>query len=103
MNVGSWEGTCGSIRDTSNGTPASDAMASVYAHEIVEAATSPQWNGYYFNDNGEENADRCAWQFGDLLPGSSNANMQLGSKKYKIQLNWKRNTTDSRPGCVSYY
>ena len=78
-------------------------MASVYAHEIVEAATSPQWNGYYFDDNGEENADRCAWQFGTLLPGSSNANMQLGSRKYKIQLNWRRRYAGYEPGCVNSY
>jgi hypothetical protein len=102
VNVGLSSGACGSLVGTSNGAPASDAMVSVYAHEIVEAASDPELDAYFFM-NGMENADMCAWMFGSYLPGSVNANMQLGTKKYLVQQNWKRRTPASEPGCVSSF
>ena len=38
-------------------------MASVIAHELVEAVSDPQLNAWY-DRRGYENADKCAWTFG---------------------------------------
>ncbi|CAI7904575.1 unnamed protein product [Closterium sp. NIES-54] len=38
-----------------------DALLSVFAHELAEAASSP-FVGTWFDEQGEENADKCAWK-----------------------------------------
>ena len=45
-----------------NSNPPADAMASVFAHELVEMITDPLLNAWY-DRLGEENADKCAWTF----------------------------------------
>lgn len=72
-----------------NGSPGADAMASVVAHELQEATTDPDVNAWYDN-NGWENADKCAWTFGTVQTASngSDYNMTLGSRQYLIQQNW---------------
>ncbi len=53
-----------SVQTTSpNGNAGADAMASIIAHELEEAATDPQLNAWY-DRRGYENADKCAWTFG---------------------------------------
>jgi hypothetical protein len=66
-----------------------DGMASVIAHELSEAVTDPQLNAWYDSD-GEENADKCAFTYGDLYstPNGAAANVRLGSRDYLIQRNW---------------
>lgn len=71
-----------------NGNPAGDAMLSVYAHEVAEAATDPELNAWY-DINGEENADKCAWTFGSRLSKHPSANMKMGDKYFLIQRNWR--------------
>jgi hypothetical protein len=46
-----------------NGNAGVDAMLSVIAHELEEAATDPVFNGWW-DGAGYENADKCAWTFG---------------------------------------
>ena len=71
-----------------------DGMVSVVAHELEEANTDPNLNAWY-DANGAENADKCAWTFGQnptlagngayynmTLPGLSTA-----SRNYLIQRN----------------
>jgi hypothetical protein len=72
-----------------NGDVGVDAMASVIAHEIVEAVTDPQLNAWYDN-RGYENADKCAWTFGTdfAAANGSRANINLGGFEYLIQRNW---------------
>jgi hypothetical protein len=66
-----------------------DGMASVIAHELSEAVTDPLLTAWYDKD-GEENADKCAFTFGDLYstPNGSGANVRFGSRDYLIQRNW---------------
>jgi hypothetical protein len=47
---------------------------------------------------GEENADRCAWQYGKVrkLASGAFANMTLGARDWLVQLNW---VNDSTPHC----
>ncbi len=75
-----------------NGNPGADAMASIIAHELEEAATDPELNAWY-DRRGYENADKCAWTFGTTYtaPNGTVANMHLGSRDYLIQQNWVNN------------
>ncbi|MHB2026695.1 MAG: hypothetical protein ACYCPQ_08695 [Elusimicrobiota bacterium] len=72
-----------------NGNAAADGMASVISHELEEATTDPDLNAWY-SQQGGENADMCAWNFGAEQAGSNGAksNMTLGGLKYLIQQNW---------------
>ncbi len=72
-----------------NGNAGADGMASIIAHELEEAATDPDLNAWY-DRRGYENADKCAWNFGQTFTAAngSKANVQLGSRQYLIQQNW---------------
>jgi hypothetical protein len=80
-----------------NGNPGVDAMISVLAHELEEAVTDPDLNAWY-DRQGAENADKCAWTFGTTYAaaGGGLANMKLGSRDYLVQRNWKAGATQ---GC----
>jgi len=81
-------GSCGSFSSgPPNGDLASDLMASVAAHEIVEVVSDPLLNAWY-DASGWENADKCAWNFGSYLSGYSNANVMIGTKPFLLQQNW---------------
>jgi len=92
-NFGAYGAGCQAVRTTTaNGNIGADSLASVYAHELVE--TVSDWNGAWYDASptsataGYENADICAWKFGALLPGSTNANVVIGGRKWMIQTNW---------------
>ena len=75
-----------------NDNVGADAMASIVAHELVEAATDPDLNAWY-DSRGYENADKCAWTFGttNTLSNGAKYNMVLGGPngpKFLIQQNW---------------
>jgi hypothetical protein len=72
-----------------NGNAGADAMASIIAHELEEAVTDPQLNAWY-DRQGAENADKCAWTFGtqSTAPNGAKYNMTLGARQYLIQQNW---------------
>jgi hypothetical protein len=72
-----------------NGTTGADGMASIIAHELEETVTDPHLDAW-FDGNGEENADKCAWDFGTeyTAPNGTLANMKIGSRDYLIQRNW---------------
>jgi hypothetical protein len=72
-----------------NANPGADGMASVIAHELSEAVTDPALNAWY-DANGEENADKCAWTFGTTYAASNGSryNITLGSRQYLLQRNW---------------
>ena len=71
-----------------------DGMLSVVAHELEEATTDPLLNAWY-DSSGAENADKCAWTFGQNQSLASNGayyNMSLpgistSSRNYLIQRN----------------
>jgi hypothetical protein len=84
-----------------NGNPGADGMANTLTHEIEEAATDPHLDAWY-DLFGQENADKCAWQFGSTYaaPNSSRANVNLGGRDYLIQQQW---LPISPQRCVSSY
>jgi hypothetical protein len=80
---------CADQTTSLTGDAGADALVSVAAHEIEEAATDPQLNAWYDN-RGYENADKCAWNFGTTSTASTGAkyNMTLANTQYLIQQNW---------------
>ena len=84
-------GGCAAQTVGPNGNAGVDGMISVVAHELEEANTDPNLNAWY-DSQGAENADKCAWTFGSaqtLLPSGAYYNVTLGSRHYLIQRNLK--------------
>jgi hypothetical protein len=81
--------TCSAQKTTPNGNLGADAMVSIIAHELAEAATDPHLNAW-FDSSGYENADKCAWSFGSMyrVSNGAKANVKLGDRHYLIQQNW---------------
>jgi hypothetical protein len=80
---------CAAQTTSPNGNAGADGMASIISHELEEAATDPDLNAW-FDRQGQENADKCAWTFGTLSTASNGSkyNMSLGGRNYLIQQNW---------------
>lgn len=80
---------CSAQRVGPNGNAGADAMASVFAHELVETVTDPDADAWY-DSAGSENADKCAWTYGSKVyqVNGAKANLLLGTRDYLIQQNW---------------
>jgi hypothetical protein len=72
-----------------NGAPDGDEMVNILAHELAETVTDPYVDAWY-DAQGEENADKCAWTFGTMWQTSTGAyaNVHLGARDYLVQRNW---------------
>lgn len=75
-----------------NHDPGVDAMISVVAHELAETVSDPWSDGdRAWNDvSGSENADKCAWTYGDTYKTANGAmaNQKISGRNYLIQQNW---------------
>ncbi|HEX8785145.1 MAG TPA: hypothetical protein VF793_03085 [Telluria sp.] len=93
---------CGATSPSPNNTPGADAAASVLSHEVEESTTDPDLNAWYSNYDGEENGDKCAWNFGTTSTASNGAkyNQTFGTMKYLIQQNWVIAATQQ---CLQHY
>jgi hypothetical protein len=80
---------CEAQSTSPNGNAGADGMASIIAHELEEAVTDPDLNAWY-DQRGQENADKCAWTFGTTSTASNGSkyNVTLGGMNYLIQRNW---------------
>ena len=67
-----------------------EALANVSGHELSEAETDPHLNAWY-DRQGYENADKCAWHF------HANSTFSNGSV-WKIQGNWSNAAYNARTG-----
>ena len=67
-----------------------DALANVTGHELSEMLTDPQLDAWY-DSQGAENADKCAWTFGARL-------LSIGGQKWKIQGNWSNHAYTAGTG-----
>jgi len=83
--------SCAIQTNSPNGNAGVDGMVSVIAHELEETNTDPNLNAWY-DSSGAEDADKCAWTFGQNLSQTSGAfyNMTLptptgGSRPFLIQ------------------
>jgi hypothetical protein len=59
-----------------NGNPYADAALSVVSHEASESITD--WDGAWYDSNGYENGDECAYTYGTAL-GSSGVSTDAGA------------------------
>jgi hypothetical protein len=78
---------CAAQTTSPNGNAGVDGMISVMTHELEEATTDPDLNAWY-DSNGSENGDKCAWTFGShqtQLPSGAWYNVTLGTRNYEIQ------------------
>jgi hypothetical protein len=80
---------CSSGLASPNGDPHADAEVSTLIHEIEETTTDEMGNAWY-DAQGYENADKCAWTWGTTFttPNGGVANVTLGTKSFLIQRNW---------------
>ncbi|HZH41564.1 MAG TPA: hypothetical protein VFD85_11160 [Gemmatimonadales bacterium] len=80
---------CTALNGSPNSDPAADAEVNTLAHETEETTTDEDLNAW-FDRRGEENADKCAWQFGTthVTGNGSTANVTIGGKDFLVQMNW---------------
>jgi len=92
---------CSALNGSPNNDFAADAVINVLAHETEETTTDENLNAWY-DIIGNENADKCAWQFGGTYTtgNGSQANENMGGKDFLIQMNWVNATTGKRSGPV---
>ena len=81
--------SCAAQTTSPNGNPGADGMASILSHELEESVTDPDLNAW-FDRQGAENGDKCAWTFGTVSRASNGSafNVTLGGIQYLIQRNW---------------
>ena len=80
---------CAAQTISPNGNAGVDGAVSVLSHELEEATTDPDLNAWY-DSKGAENADKCAWTFGQTLFQTSSGayyNQTFGGRNWLIQRN----------------
>jgi hypothetical protein len=99
-NAAQCGGSCGTLGATPNGNAGADDMASIMTHELEETVSDPLLNAW--TDANGENADKCAWKFGNQYTtgNGGKANMKLGNRDYLIQQNWLNTGSGS---CATSY
>jgi len=86
--------SCAAQTSSPNGNAGVDGMLSVVAHELEEAVSDPDLNAWY-DSAGSENADKCAWTFGQpksslpgqVCSGSTCWNQSWGGHNWLVQRN----------------
>ena len=80
---------CAALSGSPNNDAAADAEVNTLAHETEETTTDEDLNAWY-DRRGNENADKCAWQFGTtyITSNGSTANEKIGGKDFLVQMNW---------------
>ena len=68
------------------------ALANVTAHEISEARTDPASPGAWYDAQGAENGDKCAWTFGAPYV------MFTDGSKWKLQGEWSNAAYNAQTG-----
>ncbi len=89
---------CAALSGSPNNDFHADAEVNTLAHEIEEATTDYHLDAWWDNV-GQENADKCAWTFGTTYTtgNGATANMKLGGKDFLIQQNW---VNSGNGGCL---
>lgn len=72
-----------------NNNAGADGMVNIIAHELVATITDPYLDAWY-DANGNENADKCAWNFGQTqtAENGSQYNIIINGLKFLVQQNW---------------
>jgi hypothetical protein len=74
-----------------------DQAINTMSHELNESVTDPA-GGSWYDINGYENGDKCAWNFGSVLGGTSGQlyNQVINGAHYFLQQEWSNQSS----GCV---
>jgi hypothetical protein len=86
---------CGS-GESPNGSDA-DSTINVVSHEHNETITDPLGTAW-FDNSGNEDGDKCAWNFGSPTGGTGGAeyNQTINGRHYYLQQEW----SNASSGCV---
>src|SRR5215831_16179183 len=81
---------CEQQTTTPNNDSGADGMANVIGHETEEAISDPDLNAW-FDNSGQENADKCNFRFGPTQTAGNGSlfNQTLGGLHWLIQMNWE--------------
>jgi hypothetical protein len=83
-----YPGVCTNGTAAPNGDAAADAEVNTLAHETEETTTDLLGTAW-FDVRGQENADKCAWNFGATQNNGTGVwNITVGSKQFLVQQNW---------------
>ena len=88
--VAEFEGFLIAIFRPQRGLSANPGLALLFRSQLVDRKpTDPLLNAWY-DRQGEENADKCAWTFGATYTtnGGAVANLALNGRSYLVQRNW---------------
>ncbi len=77
---------CG-VPDSPNSNFDTDSAINITSHEQMEAVTDPQLNAWY-NANGDEIGDMCAWNFNNIRLKNGTANVDWQGHFYIVQQEW---------------
>jgi hypothetical protein len=98
---------CTYLTKGNNNDLGAEATVSALTHEIEETATDPvsltvrPWFAGWYDVQGQENGDKCAYTYGSTLVRPPAApdywNLAVGGKKFMIQQNW---TNVAPQGCL---
>ncbi|WP_156399952.1 hypothetical protein [Phycicoccus sp. Soil748] len=102
--------TCGSnarghgIIESPNGNPDADTEISPTSHEIMEAATDPDTVTGWYDSNGYENGDECAYVYGTMSgTAGSRYNQVIHGHQYLTQEEFSnRDFALTGRGCLPY-
>jgi hypothetical protein len=78
--------TCG-VSHSPNHDADADSTINVTSHEQNEAATDPLGTAW-FDRSGNENGDKCAWNFGSLNKQGGDVSWNNGHDAYYVQKEW---------------
>jgi hypothetical protein len=83
---------CTYLRRGPNDDYGADATVSAMLHETEETATDPYIDGFlgWWDKNGEESSDKCAYRYGPTLSnnGIDYWNLRVGTKPFLVQQQW---------------
>ncbi|HEV7148826.1 MAG TPA: hypothetical protein VGN48_17685, partial [Pedococcus sp.] len=102
--------TCGSnahghkIIESPNGNPDADTEISPTSHEIMEATTDPDTVTGWYDSNGYENGDECAYVYGTMSgTAGSRYNQVINGHFYLTQEEFSnRDFALTGKGCLPY-
>jgi hypothetical protein len=83
--------------ESPNNNADADSAINTMSHEMNESLTDPA-GGSWFDANGNENGDKCAWLFGTPLGGAAGHlyNQLINGAGYFVQAEWSNQSS----GCV---
>ena len=85
---------CG-VSSSPNNDFDADSTINVLSHEHMEAVTDPLLSAWY-DSQGNEIGDKCAWNFGNINLDGNQANAQWNNNYYLVQQEW----SNADSGCT---